>query len=601
MGILDRLRRSDGANINIEDSKPPFDALPSSVLAEVMLKAFTNPLPSQISDSYAPNPKHLQNWDGNQQFRRAISSISNYYNTIGVYRANFDKNLNDRLAENIYFGLIEKAMMDYISTLDFRVKDKKGEHVESAEWFLKHPNPQETWQDLIKSMIPDLLRYDAGVWVKTFNMSGNLVELKAFKGTEFWPEIDRDIMQIQYPGQIPLPTQMGYLSRGYVQRWWQRSRMGLYVAFAPEELVYFSMYPQSDDVYGTDYITLLRYQIQYLIDSTRAAGMTFANGVVPSIIWNHPQAMDPKQIMDRVNEVRTANKGAQNFGSILHTVRDETITTLAHTLHDMEWLEGQRFIGQLVWALWGFQPSEFTGAEVNRATAYVGRNITKSKVIYPMIKFIESKINDDVLPYLKGYTKYWQFSFIRDLDLDDEIKMAEINATKANTAAILIGCGITVPAAMKLAGMGDSIKTIDFEYYDQEQLARIKSASKEQPGPQRDDHGDPKKFSKPVGYQKESYTGRARAVQFGDKEERSAGIQKSDEKIILKNDEIEITFVPGGPSLISNKNEKSKEIAQLIRKDLQDESHNHREKMKNIETWGPIIQKYADEYELDVI
>ena len=33
----------------------------------------------------------------------------------------------------------------------------------------------------------------------------------------------------------------------------------------------------------------------------------------------------------------------------------------------MEWLEGQRFVGQLVWAMWGFQPSEFMGSNVNRA------------------------------------------------------------------------------------------------------------------------------------------------------------------------------------------------------------------------------------------
>lgn len=602
MGILDRLRLPKQAKDNI-GGPVSFDTLPSEALAEVMLKAFSNPTPNQISLDYMPNPKHLQNWDENQQLRRAIASVSNYYNTLGIFRANFDKNLNDKLAENIYFGLVEKAMMDYMSTLDFKVTDKRRDHIEEAEFFLRHPNPQDTWSDIVKAMFPDLLRYDAGVWVKTFNVGGYLAELKAFSGTEFWPEIDRDVMHITYPNQLPIPQQVGYLSRGYIQRWWQRSRTGIYVAFQPEEIVYFSMYPKSDDPYGTDYITLLRYQIQYLIDSTRAAGMTFANGVVPSIIWNHPQAMDPKQVMDRINEVRTANKGAQNFGSVLHTVRDETITTLAHTLHDMEWLEGQRFIGQLVWALWGFQPSEFTGSNVNRATAYIGRNVTKSKVIYPMIKFLEERINEDVLPYLKGYTKHWKFSFIRDLDLDDEMKMADITSTKANTAAILVGIGVTVPSAMALSGMGDSVKTIDFEFYDRAELARIDADAKAaKPGPQNDDHGKPKTFGKPPGTQTESYSGKARPVQFGDKEERSAGIQKADEKIILTNrNNIEITFVPAGPSIISNKDEVSKDIAQMIRKDLQEEAQNHRERMKNIETWGPVIQKYVDEYNLDVI
>jgi hypothetical protein len=602
MGILDRLRPPKPANDNIEGASI-FDSLSSEALADVMIKAFSNPTPNQISLDYMPNPNHMQDWDKNQQYRRAIASISNYYNTLGVFRANFDKNLNDKLAENVYFGLVEKAIQDYISTLDFKVTDKRRDHIEEAEWFLKHPNPQDTWNDLIKAMLPDLLRYDAGVFVKTFTAGGYLAELKAFKGTEFWPEIDRDIMHITYPQQIPIPQQVGYLSRGYVQRWWQRSRTGIYVAFQPEEILYFCMYPNSDDVYGTDYITLLRYQIQYLIDSTRAAGMTFANGVVPSIIWNHPQAMDPKQLMARIKEVQSANRGAQNFGSILHTVRDESITTLAHTLHDMEWLEGQRFIGQLVWAMWGFQPSEFTGSNVNRATAYIGRSITKSKVIYPMIKFLEDKINDEILPYLKGYTKYWRFNFIRDIDLEDEMKMAEITAQKANTASILIASGIKVPAAMMIAGMGDSVKTIDFEYYDQAELARIQSNTKPVDGTQKDDHGNPKKMAQSPGAQKESSGSQAsRQPQFGDAEERSAGIQKSDNKITLTNrDNIEITFVPAGPSIISNTNEQSKEIAQMIRKDLQDESQNHRERMKNPETFGPVLQKYVQEFNLEVI
>ena len=596
MPDIDWMNTSDG-----EKLISAFDTLPSEVLAEVMLKAFSLPIPSQISTEYMPNPKHLQHWDKDQKLRRAIASISNYYNTLGVFRSDFDKNLNDRLAEVIYFALVEKAIQDYLSTMDFRVVDKRGEHVEEAEYFLRHPNPQDTWGDLLKGMLPDLLRYDAGVWVKTYNLAGYLIELKAFKGTEFWPEIDRDIMMIEYPHKYPIPDQVGYLSRGYVQRWWQRSRTGIYIAFMPEEICYFSMYPQSDDVYGTDYIKLLKYQIQYLIDSTRAAGMTFANGVVPSIVWKHPQVMDLKQMMTRVNEIKTGNKGANNFGSVLHLVRDEEVTTLSHTLHDMEWLEGQRFMGQLVWALWGFQPSEFTGSNVNRATAYIGRNITKSKVLYPMMKFFEEKVNDDVLPYLKGYTKYWKFSFIRDIDLDDEIKMAEIAATRANTVAILVGCGLTVPSAMKLAGMGDSVKTLGVEYYTQEELARIKGAVKQE-GAMKDDHGNPKQFSKPVGNQTESYSGKARTIQFGDKEERSAGIQKSDGSITLTdNNAIEVTFNPKGPSIFSNKEEASKELASMIRKDLQDASHNIREKMKNPEIYEEVIQKYANEYNLDVI
>ena len=103
-----------------------FNTLPAETLTEIMIKAFSLPTPSQVSDGYSPSPKHLQHWDQNTKLRRAIASISNYYNTLGVFRSNFDKNLNDRMAETVYFLLVEKAMQDYICSLDFRVSIRKG-------------------------------------------------------------------------------------------------------------------------------------------------------------------------------------------------------------------------------------------------------------------------------------------------------------------------------------------------------------------------------------------------------------------------------------------------------------------------------------------
>jgi hypothetical protein len=137
----------------------------------------------------------------------------------------------------------------------------------------------------------------------------------------------------------------------------------------------------------------------------------------------------------------------------------------------MEWLEGQRFVAQLVWAMWGFQPEEFTGETVNRSTAYVGRNITKSKTLYPIMTFFESVMNEQILPYLEGfpYNKgkpklgEWKFKFIRELDLDDELKVAQIGSVKAQTVSVLRSVGVKVQDALKLVKMVDDPNTIEVE------------------------------------------------------------------------------------------------------------------------------------------
>jgi hypothetical protein len=170
-----------------------------------------------------------------------------------------------------------------------------------------------------------------------------------------------------------------------------------------------------------------------------------------------------QQLEQRIREVRASNVGPNRFGNILHTVQGEKIETLAQTLHNMEWLEGQKFIAQIIWAMWGFSPTEFVGEGENRATAYVKRNITKSKLLYPLMNHIELVINREVLPYLKGYKKDWEFTFRRDLDLDDDQKNAQTSSVRASTVAQYMGLGVDIEVAMKLAGLGEELRTIDVD------------------------------------------------------------------------------------------------------------------------------------------
>lgn len=418
-------------------------------------------------------------WDDPDEQRRAISSVSNYYNSLGVYRSDFNRAENDKFARNAYYAICEKGILDYMRTVPWRIVDKSGDELEDEMEWLRYPNPQETFTDVTVASLRDLIRYDAGVVVKTFRKSGYVGELKAYPGTEFWKEIDRSPRIVKIPdGQ----HYVGYWSYGYTQRYWQRSRTGLYISFEPDEIAYMCMYKPSDGIYGTDYLKFMKHQIQYLIDSTRAAGKTFANGVVPSIVWEHPSVFTVPQLFQRMQEVKTSNQGSFKFGGVLHTIRDEKVTTLAQKLHDMEWLEGQKFIAQLVWAMWGFSPQEFVGQDANRATAYISRNITKSRMLYPLMEYYATIINREVLPYRKGWKKDWRFEFVRDVDLDDEQKLAVTRQTNANAVATLVQVGVDVQDALKWAGIGDNLRTQNIERPLQVNRSREAPLGDTQPG-----------------------------------------------------------------------------------------------------------------------
>lgn len=500
-------------NLSTRHNKEVLDYIDSRMLAAGLVKAFgAGPLGN--SSDY-DSPSKIQNksdWEEFEDIRRAIWPESNYFNPLGMPRSNFVKSDDDDLAQNAYYSVCEKSIIDYMSTINWTVVDKKNNEVDDAIDFLKRPNEQEYFDDIMTETLRDLIRYDAASVVKSFNRDGTLAEFKPFLGTEFWAEIDRRVFQ-SYTAGLPFT---GWYSKGYVVHWWQRSRTGLYISFVPDEVAYMRRYRTADSVYGTDFITRLKYQIQYLIDSTRAAGKTFANGVVPSIVWNHPQIFDQNQLYQRMQEVNKENKGSYRFGSVLHTVRDEQVTTLSHTLHDMEWLDGQRLVAQIVWSMFGFQPEEFSGGDSNRATAYVSRNVTKSKMLYPIIKFYERMFNNEILPFMDGYQKDWEFKFNVELDMDDELKQAQILATKAQTAIQLRNMGVKAQDCLKLTKILDDPSTIVIE----ELPVGIDATGTKQPGAR----------NAPGAVEGAQTKNPPKQPQFGDKEERQAGINKAKPK-----------------------------------------------------------------------
>ena len=441
-------------------------------ITEILIKAALSS--NQTTDAYDNLNAELRKDDkaaieDQEEFRRAINSISTAWNSLGVFRSDFTKNDNDKMARNAYVAIVEKAFLDYFGSLDWEIMDRDvGDRADKPYDWLCQPNPQDSFSDILIPATRDLFRYDAGAWVKTFNRKKELIEMKSYLGTEFWIEMDRvpqiisvpaadnftGIRGTNYAGDKGTGREVlmqGWWSRGFAWRYWQRSMTGVYIPYTPSEICYFARYKRSDNIYGTDYLKFLKYQVQLLIDSTIAAGKTFQNGLVPSMIIEHPSVYSIDQIQQRIIQMRIDNTGPARFGATMHLVNGENAKMPTQTLHDMEWLEGQKFVAQLIWGFFGFTPDEFVGGDTNRATAYVKRNITKSRLLYPMMRYFEDKINREILPFLKGYKKSWKFHFIRELELDDKQKMAQTGAIRMGTISAGLQQGLPIRVAVKLA------------------------------------------------------------------------------------------------------------------------------------------------------
>ena len=552
--------------------------------------------------------------------RRAIHTISNYYNTLGIYRDDFNQTDNDRLARNAYYAICEKAMMDYMRSVQFTVKDSgTGESISQATDFFETPNPQDSFADILAMYIRDLTRYDAAVIVKSFKKSGHVSEIKTYLSTEFWREQDRVPFIINVPvmNTVDLtggayashqqPTYQGWWSHGYTERFWQRSRTGVYIPFQPEEISYGMMYPRTDGIYGTDFIKFLKYQIQYLIDSTKAAGKTFENGVVPSVVWEHPEIHTVQQLKQRIAELKTNNQGWQRFGSTIHTVNGEKVTSLAQSLHDMQWLEGQKFVAQLVWATWGFSPEEFMGGGENRATAYVKRNITKSRLLYPLMTFIEGKINKEILPFLKGYRNTWKFRFVRDIDLDDEQKVSTTNSIKAATFLQYFSAGFPMKASFELAGLDAESYKIDIEQLEIEVAENQMAMLGQQQGEPQMEGGDTEEGryngdgsyvdtdlgTNEQGSAQSKNDPRDPAI---DEEQYKKAVIKAKIKLSGKDTREDMDYPPKELTMgisVEMEHTDDQEVAKQIAKDHLDEFSDYYSRLKRMETPG-TRERYID-------
>jgi hypothetical protein len=89
-------------------------------------------------------------------------------------------------------------------------------------------------------------------------------------------------------------------------------------------------------------------------------------------------------------------------------------------------------------------------------------------MLYPLLRMYESQINRNILPYLPGYRKGWKFEFIDSVDLDDDLKRAQVKQTRAGTFVTLRQGGLSPSMAAKIAELGDDLSTAEIEEMDQD-------------------------------------------------------------------------------------------------------------------------------------
>jgi len=367
-----------------------------------------------------------------------------------------------RLAAVPYVDMCITTIIDEACAVpwDIVVKEGKPEdaakpHIEHVKSFFDNPNTnQESFEEIRRKYLRDVLEIDAGVINKVFNQAGEMVEIVARAGDTFTknPDIygmftDREdiiLGEITPNGQpkenLALDIQPMYLSpkearekAAYFQYGWVSGARP--VPFGKREIVWLERNPRTDSIYGRSPVQVLAETIQTLIYAIEHNLEYFNDNSIPKGVlgFEGSDAEEIKALKEQWEEQQKKQDLDGNWKKDFHRLpmmgRLPKFERLQFSNAELELLEGQKWWAKLVWACFGVTSVElgYTEDAKGLANQIVQSNVFKKRCLYPLLRLEEYRINKEILSEFE-YDDI-EFKFIM-FDVEEEMKKAQLYQTQ---------------------------------------------------------------------------------------------------------------------------------------------------------------------------
>jgi len=300
--------------------------------------------------------------------------------------------LSYRELEEIYFqssiirGIID-GITRVISSLEWKIVPTRGEDgvdariLRAVEGFFMNPNGNdESFSTLVRKVVRDLLIYDAGVIEKVKGAGGDLLEIYARDGSTFEVRIDAH-----------------GLVTGYIQRVFSPAERT--ASFAPDEIVYLSLYPRTSSPYGSPPLDSLVNEVAAAMFASQLIAKSFEYDEVPPGILNLGKIgqVAYERAREYFKEKRYGQKKRFEI-SIVHDTDKVEWVPLTRPPQELQLAELIDKVNRMIFRCFGVMPVEMGLVEgVNFATSRTQENISKSKLIVPIIKMLEEYINSEII------------------------------------------------------------------------------------------------------------------------------------------------------------------------------------------------------------
>lgn len=355
------------------------------------------------------------------------------------YPRDVDVNELRRLSKSPYVRMAIQTIIDEISAVKWDIVPREKEtansastqsHVNEVKGFFLNPNEnEESFEQILRKMIEDLLALDAGVLVKVFTRSRKFAEIYAIDAGSVNrnPNIHgnmagRAMMVSPFIDESLVSPAQG--NTGKEKEADEKKKMGMYsamlqkmteppayfqygyanaarpVPFGRREIIYMMRYPNTYSHYGLSPVHVLLDTIQMLIYGITHNLEYFTKDYVPKGL---------------LTELGFTKDECEAFGNTLSQImrrKDSSGATVKKQWHipvlggpakfvpiqltpaELQLITQQEWFTKIVWAVFGVTPSElgFT-ADSNRAVEIVQSEVFRRKTIRPILNLIEYAVN----------------------------------------------------------------------------------------------------------------------------------------------------------------------------------------------------------------
>lgn len=344
----------------------------------------------------------------------------------------------EALEESVWVRMCVQHIVNGVSKARWNVspetdgEDVSPVEIDEAEEFFKSKAWSNSLRQVFRTMLPDLLHYDAGVMLKAFptkayDSNWVLKENNSYKPVELYARDGRSFM---------IDTDLTGTLKGYWQYSWFNPQ-GQPTFFRPEELLYIQLNPRSRSPYGISNLEIIEQEVNYLQDSTQAQTRYWRNGLFMGGVIKMPEVKNLDELKRYQKYFDSKLKGAENYNKWLVLNGDTDIQTTPFTPQQMQWLDSQKWFAKLVFSVFRVTPSELGFTEdLNRATGVQQMQIYKSEAILPILELLEEIINREIV--WKHFSENIRFNFVKEQDLDDKKKQADIDNIMLNNGVVSI-------------------------------------------------------------------------------------------------------------------------------------------------------------------